>query len=154
MFYTPKPRQFHYSPRFYDPEKEEWERLKQKYAFRKEQEAKQAAAPADEAPADTELAYFERRVRELDSQERQQKARFSFKDIFRKREMPTFNYKPRFQEGREAAATSPATGTAYKRIKFSRRFDVEDPESFKPVPAGKIFIYIGLVLLLLYWILA
>ena len=32
MFYTPKPRQFKYRPRFYDPEKERWEALKQKYA--------------------------------------------------------------------------------------------------------------------------
>ena len=33
MFYTPKPRQFRYQPRFYDPEKEKWEALKAKYAL-------------------------------------------------------------------------------------------------------------------------
>ena len=31
MFYTPKPRQYHYKPRFYDPEREDWELLKAKY---------------------------------------------------------------------------------------------------------------------------
>ena len=36
MFYTPKPRQFRYQPRFYDPEKEKWEALKAKYALERE----------------------------------------------------------------------------------------------------------------------
>ena len=33
MFEVEKPRRFHYTPRFYDPEKEKWEALKKKYAF-------------------------------------------------------------------------------------------------------------------------
>ena len=32
MFYIPKPRQFKYQPRFYDPKKERWEELKRKYS--------------------------------------------------------------------------------------------------------------------------
>ena len=31
LFQTRKPRQFEYKPRFYDPQKEELERLKAKY---------------------------------------------------------------------------------------------------------------------------
>ena len=36
MFEVEKPRQFHYVPRFYDPEKEKWEALKKKYAAAQE----------------------------------------------------------------------------------------------------------------------
>ena len=54
MFYTPKPRQFRYKPRFYDPEKERWEALKQKYAD--EQAAKQTLPDSSTAgDPDSEL---------------------------------------------------------------------------------------------------
>ena len=76
MFYTPKPRQFHYQPRFYDPEKERWEALKQKYADERalreamEQADELVGQPAGEMPAgdaaDKDLEYFQKRVRELD----------------------------------------------------------------------------------------
>ena len=55
MFDVEKPRQFHYVPRFYDPEKEKWEALKKKYAIEQKKKAAEAApeeaAPAEEAPA-------------------------------------------------------------------------------------------------------
>lgn len=147
MFYTPKPRQFHYTPRFYDPEKEQWELMRKKYAFKKEMEAKKQSAES----SSLDLAYFEQRVRELDNEERRQSAKLGWKDIFRKREMPTFNYQSRLQtENQQYGSASVRT---QKRIKFTRRFDVEDPDSYQPVSAGKIFMYIGLVCLLLYWIL-
>ena len=65
LFYTPKPRQFHYRPRFYDPEKERWEALKQKYADEKAAvESKSSDTAQCHSPLgniDDELEYFERR---------------------------------------------------------------------------------------------
>lgn len=147
MFYTPKPRQFHYAPRFYDPEKEQWEMMKKKYAIKKEMEEKMQA----DSSSNSDLAYFEQKVRDLDREEQKRSSRLGWKDLFRKREMPKFNYQSRLQgEGQQEVASSMR---GQKRIKFSRRFDVEDPDSYQPVSAGKIFLYIGLVCLLLYWIL-
>lgn len=140
MFYTPKPRQFHYEPRFYDPKKEEWEAKKRKYA------AEKYMAEQGKPSEDADVAYFERRLKELDEKEKRQRQRLGVKDLFRKREMPKFN--PQFHPTESVDTTS----TAHHKIKFRRRFDVEDPDSFKPAPAGKIIMYVGLVFLLLYWI--
>ena len=99
MFEVEKPRKFHYEPRFYDPEKEKWEALKKKYAI--EQERKEKLQNSEETNGESngekdDLAYFEERLRTLDRQKRRQSSRLSWKDLFRKREMPTFNYQPRF----------------------------------------------------------
>lgn len=167
MFYTPKPRQFHYEPRFYDPEKEEWEKLKKKYAMKKAAESQSEGDTATTASAD--LEYFERKVRELDRKERRQSAGFSIKDLFRKREMPKFNYQSRFQDSGAASqleqsaensgttsgisAEGEAIMQRMRKRKMSRRFDMEDADYFKPVSGGKIMLYVIVVFLLLLWIL-
>lgn len=168
FFYTPKPRQFHYKPRFYDPEKERWEALKQKYADERmlrelaEQEAassnRSATASAIPDTSDPDLDYFLNRVRELDREERRSNSRLTWKDLFRKREMPTWNYKPRFsaENGSDTSSHNPGEHLAdFKRrnTKIQRRFDIGDSDYLKPVPAGRILLYTLLVGMLLYWIL-
>ena len=172
MFETPKPKQFRYRPRFYDPEKERWEALKQKYADQKlvSSEFEEQGSELIEASANSELrtpnselddrdlAYFQQRVRELD---REKRSKLTWKDLFRKREMPKFHYEPRFATGGEPIDTK-KEGTAehladFKRrgIKIKRRFDNDDPtdNTLKPVPAGRIMLYALLATLLLYWII-
>lgn len=101
MFYVPKPRQFNYRPRFYDPRKERLEELKRKYA----------AHPDGASQEDVE--YFEQQVRELDNEK--QRSKLTWKDMFRKRQMPKFDYKSRFLTEQEAMDEGPVTNTA--RIK-------------------------------------
>lgn len=101
MFYVPKPRQFNYRPRFYDPRKERLEELKRKYA----------AHPDGASQEDVE--YFEQQVRELDNEK--QRSKLTWKDLFRKRQMPKFEYKSRFLTEQEAMEEGPDTNTA--RIK-------------------------------------
>lgn len=161
LFYTPKPRQFHYRPRYYDPEKERWESLKQKYADERMMESiRNGEIPAEltqEGAGDVDLAYFQRRIRELD---REKSKGLSWKDAFRKREMPKFNYQPRFQTAETASAAPAQGGTGEHLAEFKkrgtnirRRFDVSDTDYMKPVPAGRIMLYTLLVCALLYWIL-
>ena len=179
MFYTPKPRQFHYRPRFYDPKKEEWELLKAKYRLEeglplddeervrvaREEEAaaskpaegiaEAVAAGTDEGEAaDDELAYFRRRVRELDRKEREASRKLTVKDFFRKRDKPQFHYVSRFDaDGNliETPAASTEESVVKRRIK--RRFDdEEDWGRLEPIPAGKIMIYVLIVCLLLLFI--
>ncbi len=165
MFYTPKPRQFRYQPRFYDPEKEKWEALKAKYALERElaereenpenlEHSEYSEYSENSETADKELAYFQRRVREMDREEKRKG--LTWKDLFRKREMPTFNYQPRFATTTES--TVEGTGehiAAFKKrsVKIKRRFDVTDKDYMKPIPATRIMLYTLLVCLLLYWIL-
>lgn len=101
MFYVPKPRQFNYRPRFYDPRKERLEELKRKYA----------AHPDGASQEDVE--YFEQQVRELDNEK--QRSKLTWKDMFRKRQMPKFDYKSRFLTEQEAMDEGPDSNTA--RIK-------------------------------------
>ncbi len=153
MFYTPKPRQFHYTPRFYDPEKERWEEMKRKYAAEH--------AESSEGVSDAELEYFERKVAEMERAEKGKCKKLVFADLFRKRKMPEFHYTPRFQGGREGAPEVQPTqveekyneANLKKRIKIRRRFDVGDTEYMKPVSGGRIVLYVLLTCLLLYWIL-
>ena len=174
MFYTPKPRQFHYKPRFYDPEKERWEALKAKYALEKELEERRKESEGTPEPLgdstldaveqldgeDKDLEYFQRRVREINREEKHKG--LTWKDLFRKREMPKFNYQPRFSgeatSGQDHGTTNMGTGehiAEFKKrgVKIKRRFDVTDPDYMKPVPAGRIMLYALLVCMLLYWIL-
>ena len=170
MFYTPKPRQFKYQPRFYDPEKERWEALKQKYAEERARRELLEGATADAADTvtetaadvtagDVDLEYFERRVREIDNAERFKERKLTWKDLFRKREMPKWNYQPRFQsEEQKTENVEQGTGERIaqfkkSRISIKRRFDVTDEDYLKPIPAGRIMLYALLVCLLLYWIL-
>ena len=168
MFYTPKPRQFHYTPRFYDPEKERWKALKQKYADEKALEELRAETvetyhdTSQQESDDKDLAYFQQRVRELDRKEKHKG--LTWKDMFRKREMPKFNYQPRFSaaetNSEETFHETSLQGTGehiaeFKKrgVKIKRRFDVTDPDYMKPMPAGRIMLYALLVCMLLYWIL-
>ncbi len=166
LFFTPSPRKFTYQPRFYDPEKEEWEARKKKYALEHEREMQQlqqrvAHAAEDNAPqpADNDgvdLAYFERRLRQLDNEERKKNNKLTFSDFFRKREKPTFHYEPRFSSPAtgETATADSTTSTEYKRKhKIARRFDMADSDYMKPVSAGKIMLYALLTAMLLIWIM-
>lgn len=183
MFYTPSPRKFHYTPRFYDPEKEEWNKMKQRYGIDgKAPIATQEDATADYTTAESttseatthkgtvaenstptaqegntdlakEIAYFEARDRELTRQEKAKQSKFGWQDLFRKREMPKFNYQPRFSEGGTPA--DPVTVESEmkaKKKRISRRFDIEDTKYFEPIPAGKIMLYALGATLLLAWI--
>lgn len=162
MFYTPKPRQFHYEPRFYDPEKERWEALKKKYADETQKQAsdtEHAEQPAGEDNGKG-LEYYQQRVRQLDREERSKHAKLTLSDLFRKREMPTFNYKPRFASNggtEQTDSTADAEGQALvqrmRKRKISRRFDMGDVDYMKPISAGKIMIYALAATLMLLWIL-
>lgn len=161
MFYTPKPKRFHYKPRFYDPEKEEWENLKAKYHLEKELAEKHASKNAVETSVtetqdadisdDKDLEYFRRKMREMDRKEREQKSKLTLKDLFRKREKPQFHYVSRFDENgnlkESVPAASGSSDTAVKR-RINRRFSDDDLDGLEPVPAGKIMIY-GLVVFIL-----
>lgn len=182
MFYTPKPHRFTYKPRFYDPEKEKWDALKQKYADEKkhltednseDDVSRHVAESTDDAgktcTTDTatseenkDLSYFEHRVRQLDSQDREEKSKLKFGDLFRKRSMPTFKYQSRFSNnggteqvegGKNVDSEGQAIMQRMRKHKMSRRFDIEDEDYFKPISAGKIMFYALLATLLLLWIL-
>lgn len=161
MFEVEKPRRFHYEPRFYDPEKEKWEALKKKYAIEKEREEKEEER-IERASGNGELDYFEQRVRELDRQKREETSRLTWRDLFRKREMPKFEYRPRFQgepvipggpekprDSEESEALVQKYSTPRHKIKIKRRFDIADSDYMKPIPGTKIILYTGIVCLLL-----
>ena len=167
MFYTPKPRQFKYKPRFYDPEKEKWEALKQKYADEREKEELEKGI-AESGDGNADLEYFQRRVRELD---RSESHKLTWKDAFRKREMPKFNYQPRFSAGASMQKEDSTTATNQEqqqsadavvekyrqpqhRIKIKRRFDISDTDYMKPISGTKIILYCFIVFLLLMLIFA
>ena len=160
MFEVEKPRQFHYVPRFYDPEKEKWEALKKKYAI--EQEKKNAAAnpPTEEGvEGDAELEYFQQRVRDINRQNLAQSSQLTWRDLFRKREMPKFNYQPRFSgsgtggdaEAGDAEAESITNKyiEAKRQIKIRRRFDISDTDYMKPISGTKIIFYVLLAFILI-----
>lgn len=169
MFEVEKPRQFHYVPRFYDPEKEKWEALKKKYAI--EQEKKEAAEARQKSlieDGEADLAYFEQRVKDIDSQSRNTSSRITWRDMFRKREMPKFNYQPRFQNGVDTLA-NPKQETSndaipddtfinkYRegyKIKIKRRFDISDTDYMKPISGTKIILYCFIAFLLITLIIS
>ena len=162
MFEVEKPRRFHYEPRFYDPEKEKWEALKKKYAIEQEKKANEAAdTDKEEGAGDADLDYFERKVRTMDSEKRQRQSKLTLMDLFRKWEMPTFNYQPRFSgtttdTTAEKKENMPVDDTltekyrqAKRQIKIKRRFDISDTNYMKPVSGTKIILYCFIVFLLL-----
>lgn len=165
MFYTPKPRQFHYKPWFYDPEKEELEQLKMKYKIQHgEKDNVSSDIPADadskaaqgveECGPDTDLEYFQRRVRDIDREERQARQKMTLADLFRRREKPTFHYVSRFDADGNLMETPPTmTKNGEVKRRIQRRFDnAEDWDRFKPIPASKIIVTTLLAFLLLFFI--
>lgn len=161
MFYTPKPQQFHYRPRFYDPEKEEWEKLKTKYRLENglplDDEARasieNSTQSTETTETDSELVYFQRKVRAIERKERQEKQKLSLKDFFKKREKPQFHYVSRFDsEGNIIETPREATKESTVKRRINRRFEDDDMDRFKPIPAGKIMIYTLLVCILLFFI--
>ena len=158
MFYTPKPRQFRYVPRFYDPEKEEWEKLKTKYRIENglpiDDNKMREADTVDNADVDTdELEYFQKKIRDIDRKDREKKSKLTLNDLFRKREKPQFHYVSRFDsEGnlKDPSTIKSADSVTNKRI--HRRFEEDDMDRFKPIPAGKIITYTLIVFLLLIFI--
>ncbi len=167
MFYTPKPRQFHYKPRFYDPEKEEWEKLKTKYRLEKglPLDDERFAASHDDVSSsadnnnvdgatDDDMEYFRRKVRSIDREERAKRQHLTLNDMFRKREKPQFHYVSRFDsEGNLKDPAAIASEEGVKKRKITRRFDNDDDwDRFKPIPAGKIITYTLAAILLLMFI--
>ncbi len=158
MFYTPKPRQFHYRPRFYDPEKEEWEKLKTKYRLDNDlpldDDELRSQSQANNQNVDEDLEYFQRKVKSIERQERQNKQKIGLADMFRKREVPQFHYVSRFDsEGNIIDTTATPTKENAVKRRITRRFeDDDDFDRFKPVPAGKIMIYTLIVTFLLIFI--
>lgn len=173
MFEVEKPRRFHYEPRFYDPEKEKWEALKKKYAIEQErkeaQEGKMASSEGKMA-GDDDLQYFEQRLKDLDKEERANASKLTWRDLFRKREMPRFHYQPRFVDGIDTKATTESSKeqlppnddesladkyrAARHQIKIKRRFDISDSEYMKPISGTKIILYCFIVFLLISLIIA
>lgn len=159
MFPTPKPRQFHYSPWYYDPKKEDLEKVRRKY--------EKAASLSDESTSDvsvgedsSDVEYFEKRLRELDHKDREASRRLNASDLFRKREMPKFHYTPRYdvaqQNDTAKAEATDENQTIMQRIrqhKIRHRFDMDSTDYFKPIPAGKIMIYTIAVLVMLLWVI-
>ena len=125
----------------------------QKEAEAARQQSEEAAAEGEESK--DELAYFEQRVRTIDRQARQASTRLTWRDLFRKRSMPTFNYQPRFSGAgsQEAAQGDDAVMEKYCQpkhlIKIHRRFDISDPDYMKPIPGTKIILYCFIAFLLL-----
>ena len=150
FFYTPKPRQFKYSPRFYDPEREKFEELRNKYNLDTNYE-KLSDATADE------LAYFKSKLKTYDKKKNSSDFAWSF--IFKKKEMPTFNYKPRFAENMTEEEKNKLTAdnkVGYqKKISFRRpiAYDYEDESPMaEPIPFSKVIIYAIVIIIMLLWI--
>ena len=167
MFDVEKPRQFHYVPRFYDPEKEKWEALKKKYAIEQEKKNVDPASKEDTHTAvdGDELEYFQQRVRDIDQEAREKSSHLTWRDLFRKREMPKFNYQPRFS-GQAIPTAKDANNEAEvqqivnryrqsgRQIKIRRRFDISDSDYMKPISGTKIVLYGFIAFILLLVVLA
>ena len=97
FFYTPKPRQFSYNPRFYDPEREKFEELKAQYKLNTNYEEIPQTGNED-------LAYFQSKIKSFENKKRSTQT--SIGSILKKKEMPKFNYKPRFVNGVDTMAES------------------------------------------------
>lgn len=144
LFYIPKPRRFHYEPRFYDPQKERWESLKAQHALEDEQ---------PEGVSDEELEYFEAKVRRMDDLSEHKSRKLTWKDAFRKREMPQFHYTPRFATDTEATEEKPADAmerideARQRKIRIKRRFDAQRVLQRKQ---QGVWIKVALVLMVFY----
>ena len=145
LFYIPKPRRFNYQPRFYDPQKERWEALKAKYAFDKEN---------PKGASDEEMEYFEGRVRTFDELSNHKSSHLTWRDLFRRREMPEFHYTPRFNtDSQRLVGEPPDTATERveeameRHIRIKRRFDVNRTLQRKQ---QNVLVKVALVLMVFY----
>ena len=169
MFEVEKPRQFHYVPRFYDPEKEKWEALKKKYAIeqeKKENAEANATQTGEDGDDDATLEYFQQRVRDINREKNAKSSQLTWRDLFRKREMPKFNYQPRFSGAAQQQAQSADDADtnaqslvekywqAKRQIKIRRRFDISDSEYMKPISGTKIVLYGFIAFILILVIIA
>ena len=138
MFYIPQPRRFTYKPRFYDPEKE-----------RREERRRQMGLASELLPDDNrDLEYYERKLEELDNNKN--KSKLTWRDMFRKREMPKFNYKPRFAT--EETPAEPKVDTEermeeYKqsKVRIQRRFKYDGSRKQQ-----RVWVKVGLAVIVLY----
>ncbi len=133
FFYIPKPKKFEYKPRFYDPEKEELEKLKKKYSTNEDNSADKER-----------LEYYKEKIRLLE----QEKSRRSILS-FGKKKFPKFNYQPRFYKPEE-------TVTEEQKEK-SRTLEFKKPDRYvdssdRHIPLFRILLFIGICILLLLWI--
>ena len=130
LFYIPKPRRFQYEPRFYDPDKERWEAMKARHALQNDDgQTMDDSVTTGPETADKELEYFQERVRRFDELSTHQRSRLTWRDMFRKREMPEFHYTPRFIESgelrkEETDAEERLEEARRRAIRIKRRFDV------------------------------
>ena len=157
FFYTPKPRQFNYNPRFYDPEREKFEDLKAKYKLKNNYDEISNVENDD-------LAYFQTKIKSFERNKRN--SNFSIGSLFKKKEMPKFNYKPRFAQNCETPTgitaekkenLSSVDQISYtKKISFRRpiAYDRDDESPMaEHIPKSKIIIYGIVIVILLLWIL-
>ena len=154
MFYIPKPRRFNYQPRFYDPKKERWEELKAKYAIEKSTEDYETTDAGETTISDDkELAYFQEKVRQMEHKDKEKSRGLTWKDAFRKREMPEFHYTPRFQNMPDAEAKPADTAeqrladAKERNIRIKRRFDVNRTFQRKQ---QSVWIKVAVVLMIFY----
>ena len=82
-----------------------------------------------------------------------QAPKLTLNDLFRKREKPQFHYVSRFDdEGNLIENPSELKSENITAHKIRHRFDNDDMDRLKPVPAGKIIIYTLAVCILLIFI--
>ena len=139
MFEVEKPRRFHYQPRFYDPEKE-----------RREERRRQMGLETELADDNRDLEYYERKLEELDRKKAASK--LTWRDMFRKREMPKFNYKPRFatEEPTEAETVEKSTEQKveeykHRKARIKRRFEYDGTRKQQ-----RVWVKVGLAVIALY----
>lgn len=130
FFHLPKPRQFKYRPRYYDPEMEKFEELRKKY------QTTESLQVDDEM-----LKYYRNRVRSIEKEQAS-----SGSSLFKKKTVPKFNYQPRFASNKESVTETPSNKIEFKSIYEERRTETET------FPSRTIIISIVVVLLLLLWI--
>lgn len=145
MFYTPSPRRFTYKPRYYSEEKEELERLRAKYANRKDGEP-------DPAATDENLKYYRDLVDSFDKKEE----RLSFSGLLKRKQVRQFSYKPRFADNGEPTDEQQSESPkGYGRKIELKKAMHERHSSYtsEPVPASRIFIYAAIVSIIILWIM-
>lgn len=138
MFYTPKPRQFHYKPRLYDPEKEELEKLKAKYRIQQglpidDDLMREAVAKRDaqnqQMTADGETSAPNTTPINIDVNRHIKP--ITLGDLIHKHEKPEFHYVSRFDENGNLRTDIPPDmkGEAVKPH-INRKFEREERSQF------------------------
>ena len=102
---------------------------------------------------DKELAYFQEKVRQMEHKDKEKSRGLTWKDAFRKREMPEFHYTPRFQNMPDAEAKPADTAeqrladAKERNIRIKRRFDVNRTFQRKQ---QSVWIKVAVVLMIFY----